>query len=43
MCYATLATDGRRGVARDERLTLFVAGDDAEAKHLIGKLIDQLG
>ena len=43
MCYATLATDGRPGAARDERLALFVASDDAKAKHLIGKLIDQLG
>ena len=42
MCYATLAADGRPGVARDERPALFVAGDDAKAKHLVGKLVDQL-
>ena len=43
MYYATLATDGRPGAAREERLVLFVAGDDADAKQLVAGLIDELG
>jgi 8-hydroxy-5-deazaflavin:NADPH oxidoreductase len=39
--YRTLATEGR--VPGKERLALFVAGDDAEAKAVVSKLIDEIG
>lgn len=43
MYFETLAGEGRPDAARDERLALFVAGDDGEAKRRVGELIEQLG
>jgi predicted dinucleotide-binding enzyme len=41
MYYETLATEGRR--KDGERFTLLVAGDDAEAKGLVSRLIREIG
>ena len=41
MYYYTLATEAR--APGKERLVLFVAGDDAEAKAVVSKLIDEIG
>ena len=41
MYYHTLATEAR--APGTERLALFIAGDDAEAKAVVTKLIDQIG
>ena len=38
-----LATEGRPGALREERLALFVAGDDAKAKEVVAGIIEQLG
>lgn len=43
MYYATLAIEGRPDAAREDRLALFLAGDDPEAKQLVAGLIQQLG
>lgn len=43
MYYATLASGGRLDAPRDDRLALFIAGDDADAKRRVGELIEQLG
>ncbi len=43
MYFETLATEGRPGGPRDERLALFLAGDDEEAKRVVAGLIDELG
>jgi predicted dinucleotide-binding enzyme len=43
MYYATLASRGDASRAGDERLTLFLAGDDAAAKATVGELIDEFG
>jgi len=43
MYFRTLATEGRPEAPREERLVLFVAGDDEEAKRKVSDLIDQLG
>lgn len=43
MYFKTLATDGKPKVPRADRLTLFVAGDDAAAKAKVSGLIEQLG
>ena len=43
MFFETLATEGRPDGPREERLALFVAGDDQEAKRVVSGLIDQLG
>jgi predicted dinucleotide-binding enzyme len=43
MYFETLATQGRPGAPREERLALFVAGDDAEAKRLVAGLIEEIG
>ena len=40
MYYETLATGGD---ASDDRLVLFVAGDDAEAKAVVCRLIEEIG
>ncbi|HWW03315.1 MAG TPA: NADPH-dependent F420 reductase [Candidatus Acidoferrum sp.] len=41
MYYHTLATEAR--APGKERLVLFLAGDDAEAKAVVSKLIDEIG
>lgn len=41
MFYQTLAKEAR--VSEKDRLVLFVAGDDAEAKGLVSRLIEQIG
>ena len=41
MYYNTLATEAR--ASGKDRLALFVAGDDAEAKGIVSKLIDEIG
>jgi predicted dinucleotide-binding enzyme len=38
-----LGSRGMPGAAREQRLTLFVAGDDAEAKRRVSDLIDEIG
>lgn len=43
MYFETLAGEGRPGAPRAERLTLFLAGDDDEAKRTVSGLIDELG
>jgi 8-hydroxy-5-deazaflavin:NADPH oxidoreductase len=43
MNFKTLATAGKPGAARDERLVLFVAGDDKKAKATVSKLIEEIG
>lgn len=43
MYYATLAQAGDPSKPNDERLALFVAADDEDAKRLVSDLIDQLG
>jgi predicted dinucleotide-binding enzyme len=43
MYFETLAAEGAPDATRDERLVLFVAGDDAEAKALVCELIEQIG
>ncbi len=41
MYYETLSTGGRK--SQDERLVLFVAGDDLDAKTVVSKLIRDIG
>jgi len=41
MYYETLWTGGRK--SKDDRLVLFVAGDDAVAKDVVSKLIEDIG
>lgn len=41
MYYHTLATEARAG--KENRQVLFLAGDDAEAKAIVSKLIEQIG
>lgn len=43
MYFETLASEGRPGAPREERLALFIAGDDDEAKRRVAALIDELG
>jgi predicted dinucleotide-binding enzyme len=43
MNFRPLGSEGRPGAPRDERLALFVAGDDEEAKRVVAGLIDELG
>ena len=43
MYFETLATEGKPNAPLDGRLVLFVAGDDAEAKTVISKLIEEIG
>ncbi|MGI8429026.1 MAG: NADPH-dependent F420 reductase [Solirubrobacteraceae bacterium] len=43
MHYETLATAGAPGSPREERIALFLAGDDREANGIVGELIEQLG
>jgi 8-hydroxy-5-deazaflavin:NADPH oxidoreductase len=43
MYYATLASEGRPDASVEERLVLFVAGDDKDAKSIVSDLIDEIG
>jgi 8-hydroxy-5-deazaflavin:NADPH oxidoreductase len=43
MNYVPLGSEGRPGQPRAERLAIFLAGDDSEAKELVAGLIDELG
>ena len=40
---ARLANEGNTALALDERLVIPIAGDDADAKAVVAKLIDELG
>ncbi|HET9282471.1 MAG TPA: NADPH-dependent F420 reductase [Candidatus Angelobacter sp.] len=41
--YVHLAGRGRKDLPTDERHTIYVAGDDAEAKQVISRLIEEIG
>lgn len=41
--YTYLITDRKPDAARDDRLALFVAGDDADAKATVSQLIEEAG
>jgi 8-hydroxy-5-deazaflavin:NADPH oxidoreductase len=43
MFFKTLGQDEKPGAPYEDRLVLFVAGDDAEAKKTVSALIDQIG
>jgi hypothetical protein len=43
MYFETLATEGRPSAPPEDRLVLFVAGDDPEAKGVVVRLIHELG
>lgn len=43
MYYETLATKGQREGPVEDRLALFVAGDDAGAKAIVSRLIEEIG
>jgi 8-hydroxy-5-deazaflavin:NADPH oxidoreductase len=43
MYYETLANSGRPGLPVEERLVLFVAGDDEDAKGVVSRLIEEIG
>ncbi len=43
MYYGRLCAEGRRGAPAEERLVLFVAGDDAEAKTVVSRIIEEIG
>ena len=43
MYYVTLASDGRSDAPLEDRLVLFVAGDDEEAKRTVSGLIEEIG
>ena len=43
MHYQTLRTEGRPSAPMEERLVLFVAGDDEEAKAVVSRLIEEIG
>jgi predicted dinucleotide-binding enzyme len=43
MYYETLATQGNPDAPREERLALFLAGDDADAKKAVSGLIEEVG
>jgi predicted dinucleotide-binding enzyme len=43
MYYETLGSEGRPDAPRDERLVLFLAGDDEEAKRVVAELIEEAG
>lgn len=43
MYYETLAAEGRPDAPTEERLVLFVAGDDEEAKEAVSRLIEEIG
>jgi 8-hydroxy-5-deazaflavin:NADPH oxidoreductase len=41
--YVHLASRGRKDLPQDERHTIYVAGDDAEAKKIVARLIEEIG
>ncbi|HKV94117.1 MAG TPA: NADPH-dependent F420 reductase [Candidatus Angelobacter sp.] len=41
--YVHLAGRGRKDLPTDERHTIYVAGDDADAKNVVAKLIEEIG
>ncbi|HZD96463.1 MAG TPA: NADPH-dependent F420 reductase [Candidatus Sulfotelmatobacter sp.] len=41
--YVHLAERGRNDLPGDERHTIYVAGDDAEAKEVVARLIEEIG
>jgi predicted dinucleotide-binding enzyme len=41
--YVHLASRGRKDLPADERHTIYVAGDDAEAKKVVARLIEEIG
>ena len=43
MYYETLASEGNPEASLEERLVLFVAGDDEEAKAVVSRLIEEIG
>jgi predicted dinucleotide-binding enzyme len=43
MYYGTLASEGRPSAPLGERMVLFVAGDDEEAKGVVSGLIEEIG
>jgi predicted dinucleotide-binding enzyme len=43
MNFRPLGSEGKPGAPRDERLAIFVAGDDDAAKRTVSDLIDELG
>lgn len=43
MYFKTLATQGRRDAPVDDRLALFVAGDNGDAKRVVSRLIEEIG
>lgn len=43
MYYVTLASEGRTDATVEDRLVLFVAGDDAEANGVVSGLIEEIG
>ena len=43
MYFQTLATAGKPGAPMNERLVLFVAGDDPDAKAVVSRLIEEIG
>ena len=43
MFYETLGSKGQPGSPVDDRLALFVAGDDADAKAVVSRLIEEIG
>ena len=43
MFFETLGAEARPEAPREQRLALFVAGDDDEAKQVVCELIEELG
>ena len=43
MYFQTLASEGNPSAPVDERLALFLAGDDAAAKAVVARLIEEIG
>lgn len=43
MYFKPLGEQGKPGAPLEERLVLFLAGDDAEAKQIVSRLIEQIG
>lgn len=41
--YVHLAERGRKGIPTDERHAIYVAGDDAAAKQVVSRLIEEIG
>jgi predicted dinucleotide-binding enzyme len=39
----TLRTEGRRSVPKEQRLVIFLAGDDGPAKATVGRLVEEIG